>query len=170
MAGKHFLECGKILTTFGVKGELKVQPFADEPAVLISLKRLYFDAGRTSVTVEAGFIQGPNVVLKLVGIDSPEHGRTLRGHMLYLDRDDIPLLPGEYFVQDLIGLKAVDADSGAEYGEIVNVTQTGANDVYHIKTDCGETLIPAIPDVVHSVDIDGGKVWVRTDVIKGIFE
>ena len=74
-----------------------------------------------------------------------------------MDRNDAELDSDCYFVQDLISLKAVDSRTGEEYGIITNVTETGANDVYHIKTDGGKMYyIPAIPDVVKDIDIENG--------------
>ena len=69
---------------------------------------------------------------------------------------------GEYLIQDLMGLKVVDVDDGHLYGELTQVSPTGANDVYHIRfADGKERLIPAIPQVVLEVDLDGGVMKIR---------
>ena len=82
--------------------------------------------------------------------------------ILYADRADMPLEKGEYFIQDLIGLTVVDADTGEGYGTLSDVSQTGANDVYHIsKPGKSEKLIPAIRDVVVETDLDGGIMRIR---------
>ena len=65
------------------------------------------------------------VLLKLQGIDTVEAARALRNQILYADRADMPLEKGEYFIQDLIGLTVVDADTGEEYGTLSDVSQTG---------------------------------------------
>ena len=76
---------------------------------------------------------------------------------------------GTYFVQDLLGLEVFDADTGTRYGEISDVTQTGANDVYHIRGENGkEVLIPAIADVVLETDVENGRMVIRP--LKGLFD
>ena len=76
---------------------------------------------------------------------------------------------GCYFVQDLIGLEVVDADSGESYGKITDVSQTGANDVYHITDEKGNVkLIPAIPEVVAETDIEGGVMKITP--LEGLFD
>ena len=75
-----------------------------------------------------------------------------------------------YFVQDLIGLEAVDIDSKESYGRITDVFQTGANDVYQITKDGKDHLIPKIPDVVPEIDLDNGIVYINTKIIGGLFE
>ena len=76
---------------------------------------------------------------------------------------------GEYFIQDLIGLEVVDADTGESYGKLSDVSQTGANDVYHIsKPGEKEKYIPAIKQVVIETDVDGGVMKIRP--LKGLFD
>ena len=76
---------------------------------------------------------------------------------------------GCYFVQDLIGLEVTDNDDGTVYGKICEVTETGANDVYHIKDSDGRIrLIPAIPDVVIETDITNGKMLIHK--LEGLFD
>jgi 16S rRNA processing protein RimM len=92
----------------------------------------------------------------------------LRGKVLYIDRNDAPDDGGE-FIQDLIGLEALDADSGRSWGFVADVLPTGANDVYLLKEPSGkERLIPVIPEVVLKTDIDGGFIKIRP--LKGLFD
>ena len=98
-----------------------------------------------------------------------EEAQKLRNRVLYIDRDDVELDEGCYFVQDLIGLEVVDADSGESYGKITDVSQTGANDVYHIADEKGNVkLIPAIPEVVAETDIEGGIMKITP--LEGLFD
>jgi 16S rRNA processing protein RimM len=83
-------------------------------------------------------------------------------------REDVELDDDCYFVQDLIGLKVYDADNGFLYGEITDVMQTGANDVYSIKGSSREYLVPAIPEVVTETDIEGKTMKIRP--LDGLFE
>ena len=92
-----------------------------------------------------------------------------RGKTLYIRRADAKLEEGDYFIQELIGLSVVDRDTGRVYGTLTDVSQTGANDVYHITDGEGqEWLIPAIPQVIQSVDLEGEKMIITP--LEGLFD
>lgn len=166
---KRFLECGKIVATHGLRGEVKVQPWCDGPEALLPFRTLYLDGGNTPLTVEKSRTNKGMALVKFKGYDSPEAVQPLRGRVLYLDREEDTLEEGQYYIQDLLGLSVVDADTGAEYGTLRDVTETGANDVYHIAFPDGKTrLIPAIPQVVVDIDIDGGRMTIRP--LEGLFD
>ncbi|MCI7767733.1 MAG: ribosome maturation factor RimM [Oscillospiraceae bacterium] len=165
---KRFLEIGKIVAVQGLKGEVRVDPWCDSPDFLCEFEQLYFNKGETPVTVVKARPHKNIVLMKIEGVDTPEDAQKLRGKILYMDREDVELEEGCYFVQDLIGLEVVDADDGRVYGKLSQVTATGANDVYHIKDGDKEYLIPAIPDVVVKTDIEGGKLIIRK--MEGLFE
>ena len=109
------------------------------------------------------------VLMKIEGVDTVEQAQNLRNKILYMDREDVELEDGNYFVQDLIGLEVIDNDSGESYGKLCEVSFTGANDVYHIKGSDGKIrLIPAIPDVVIDTDITNGIMKIH--VLEGLFD
>ena len=109
------------------------------------------------------------MLLDLEGVDSVEEAEKLRNQVLYMDRDEVELEEGVYFIQDLIGLEVLDVDTGKSYGKLTDVMQTGANDVYEVKDADGKTgLIPAIPDVVQETDLDGGVMRMRP--LEGLFD
>ena len=84
-------------------------------------------------------------------------------------KQDFKLEPGRYFIQDLLGIKAVDADSGRDYGAVTDVLKTGANDVYEITGDDGKAyLLPAIPMTVIEIRLEEGLMRIRP--IEGIFD
>ena len=146
---KKYLEAGKIVSVFGIKGEIKVQPWCDGPEFLCGFDTLYYKSG-TPVEIERSRVAKNIVVMKVKGVDTVED-------------------EGCYFVQDLIGLEVVDADSGESYGKITDVSQTGANDVYHIADEKGNVkLIPAIPEVVAETDIEGGVMKITP--LEGLFD
>ncbi len=165
---KRFLEAGQIVGTHGVRGEVRIQPWCDSPAILTPIKTSYFDEGARPVKVSCR--PHKNIVLaKLGGVDTVEQAQALRGTVLYLNRKDVKLEKGRYFICDLIGLSVVDDDNGTVYGECVDVSETGSNNVYHLRTPDGkEILIPAIPDVVKKVDINGGEI--RIFAMAGLFD
>ncbi len=168
---KKYLETGKIVAEQGVKGEVRVQYWCDSAEFLCEFDELYLNKGRgekEKITIEYARPHKNLVVMKIAGVDTVEDAQKYRNKILYIDRDSVELEEGNYFVQDLIGLVVIDNDSGEEYGKISNVTETGANDVYHIKSGEKILYIPAIPDVVKEVDIDGGVMKIH--VLEGLFE
>ena len=165
---QKLLETGKIVSVFGLKGEVKVQPWCDDPAFLCEFDTLYYKSG-TPVEIERSRVQKNIVVMKIKGIDTVEEAQKIRNRVRYLDRDDVELDEDTYFVQDLVGLKVVDLDSGREYGTLTEVSETGANDVYHIKSADGKMYyIPAIPSVVAETDIEGGVMKITP--LDGLFD
>lgn len=165
---KKYLECGKIVSTHGVHGELRVQPWCDTPDFLCGFSTLYLDQGTRSVEVQSARPNKNMVLLRLRGVDTLDDAAALRGSVLYIDREDAPPDDGVY-IQDLLGLRVVDADNGREWGELTDVFATGANDVYELTDENGKKrLIPAIPQVVQRCDTDAGVMEIRP--LEGLFD
>ena len=167
---KPYLELGQIVGTHGVRGELRVNPWCDSPDFAKRFKTLYFDQnGEQPVKVLSCRPHGNIVLLRLEGVESIEAAEKLRHKMLYLNREDAGLAPGTWFIEELIGCEALDADDGHRYGTLTEVSRTGANDVWHITAEDGqEYLLPAIPDVVIDADVANNRVLIRP--LKGIFD
>lgn len=168
MPQKRFLEAGEVVSTHGVRGEMRVQAWCDTPESFCKLKTLYWDAeGRQPVKVKSR----PHktvVLMKAEGIDTVQDAAACRGRVLYLDRRDVKLPKDRYFVQDLVGCRVVDDDTGEQYGVLTAVSETGANNVYHMDCDGREVLIPAIPLVVKAVDVEAGEI--RIFPMEGLFD
>lgn len=165
---KEYLEAGKIVTIHGIKGEVKIMPYCDSAELFCEFDRFFLGKNHTEIGVERSRVQKNMVIAKLEGIDTPEEAEKLRNKILFMHRDDLELDDDTYFIQDLIGVEAKDADSGFVYGKIVDVMQTGANDVYVVKGEEKEYLIPAIADVVVSTDIDSNIMLIRP--LEGLFD
>lgn len=168
---KTFLEAGQIVGTHGVRGEMRVNPWCDSPDFLKGFKTLYFDdSGERAVTVISCRTHGNIVLLKIEDIDTVEEAAALRGKMLFMRRSDARLPKGSYFVAELFECKVVDADDpNIVYGTLADVSQTGANDVWHIKgVNNKEYLIPAIPLVVIDTDVEECTIKIRP--LEGIFD
>lgn len=165
---KNYLEIGKITGTRGLNGELKVQPWCDSPEVLAGLEKLYLDDGETPLNVNYAKVHKSMVIMSVVGVNTIEQADKLKNKILCVNRSDLKLEEGRYFIQDLIGLSVVNADSGIVYGKITDVFKTGANDVYQVTNHDNNYLVPVIPQVVINVDIDNGTVQIRP--LKGIFD
>lgn len=168
---KQYLEIGKIVGTHALKGEVKVQPWCDDASFFKKFKTLYFGKnGETALNIVSARPHGNVAILKIEGIDNPEKAQEIRGRILYIKRSDAKLKDGQYFIAELIGCKVVDdSDEAKEYGTICDVSQTGANDVWHIKGKDGrEYLIPSIPQVVKHTDVESGIV--KISPMRGIFD
>ncbi|MDD3692287.1 MAG: ribosome maturation factor RimM [Oscillospiraceae bacterium] len=169
MPKKQYLEAGQIVGTHGIRGEVRVDSWCDSPQILEKLTVLYFDEGRSAVNVKCRAHKNNIALVKIEGIDTVQDAAALRGRILYLDRRDITLEDGTYFIQDLLGLQVTDADSGQNFGTLTDISFTGANDVYHVATPQGkEVLVPAISSIIIETDIDGGALRIRP--IKGLFD
>lgn len=166
---QRYLECGKIVAAHGLRGDVRVQPWGNDPNELCGFTALFLDKGARQVTVELARVQKNVVLLKIEGVDTVEQAQQLRGKVLYIDRELDTLEEGQYYVQDILGLRVVDADSGKLYGELIDITETGANDVYHVRfADGSVQLVPAIPQVIIGIDIDSGEMKIRPLV--GLFD
>lgn len=164
-----YLEIGQVVGTHGIRGELRVNPWCDSPQFFKNFKTLYFDKnGEKAVKVVSSRPHGNIVLLKFDEVETVESATKLRNKVLYIKREDAKLPDDRYFVQELIGCEVVDVDDNTVYGKISDVSETGANDVWHIKNDENEYLIPAIPDVVIDTDVKNNIVKIRP--MKGIFD
>ena len=168
---KQYLEIGKIVSTHGIMGEVRVQPWCDDPALLEELDTLYYDdRGRRPLKVLSGRVHKNIVILKIEGITTVEAAQAVRNRVLYVDRRELELDEGSYFIQDLIGMRVYDADVPERcYGTITDVLPTGANDVYEITDANGvKRLVAAVPQVVLETDVDGERMVIRP--LKGLFD
>ena len=167
---KEYLEIGQIVGTHGVRGEIRLNPWCDSPEFVRQFKTLYFDAhGNKSVKVVSSRVHGNVALLKLDGVDSVESASTLRNKILFMKRADAKIDDGSYFIAERVDCRVIDADDeSVEYGVLSDVSETGANDVWHIKKDGREYLLPAIPQVVCDVDVKDGIIKLRP--LKGIFD
>lgn len=164
---KKYIECGKIVTTHGVKGELKVEVWADSPEYLYDFKYLYANDGKTKYEVLNARSHKNGLLLTLKGIDNMDKARELRGQVLYIDRNDDP--DDSPYLQDYIGMAVIDVDTKENYGTIARVFETGANNVYMTKDDEGtERLIPAIPQVIIEIDLE--KFVMKIRPLEGLFD
>ena len=150
----QFLEAGEIVTTHGVRGEMKVLPWADSPDFLVDYKRVRI--GGTEYKVESCRIQKTCNLLKVKGIDTMEAAQAVRGKIVEVYREDAP--DDLIFVAELIGV-TVMAD-GREIGKIADVLDYPGNKVYVIKGE-HEYMIPAVKQFVLSTDMEKEEMHVK---------
>lgn len=161
---EDLLQVGIITSTHGVRGEVKVFPTTDDAARFKKLKNVILDTGKEKRTLEISGVKffKNMVILKFKEFDNINDVEKYRQKALYVTRENaVKLKEGEYFIADLIGLR-VQTDEGEELGQVTDVIQTGANDVYVVRTeDKEEILLPAIKKCIREVDIKGGRMLVH---------
>lgn len=160
-----YLDAGKIVNTHGIRGELKIFPLCDSPEFLLEFNRFFVEG--KEIEVVSSRTHKNVTLMRLKGIENIDQAEAMIGKILQIDCDDIELDEGQYFIEDLIGLRVVDADSNKEYGILKNVIQTGANDVYEVQGD-RLYLVPKIDQVVLDTDLEKGIITIRP--LKGLFD
>ena len=165
---KEFLETGKIVGTHGIRGMVRINPWADDGDFLCQFKRLFIGNAKKEIRVSDIRPNGRVVIAKLDGVDSVEAAERLRDSTVYIKRDDVNLLPERYFVSEIIGSKVYNAKDDSLLGTLSDVSETGANDVWHIEKGGKEYLVPAIDEVIALVDIENDTI--KINVMEGIFD
>lgn len=162
-------QVGAITQTHGIKGEVKVFPTTDNPNRFKRLKQVIVEYGKKREILEIESVKffKQFVILKFKGYDSINDIEIMKGAKLLVDRENaVRLRKDEYFVADLIGLKVV-TDEGEDFGELKDVLETGANDVYIIeRADGTEVLVPAIKECILAVDMEAGQITIH--VMEGL--
>ena len=163
MGKKNYLECGKIINTHGVKGDVKLESYCDSPEVLASLERVFVLEGREYREIEVlhASVFKNFVLASLEGIDDMDKAAAMKGTVVYASRDDFELEEGDYFIADLIGLDIFDNISGDKLGTVTDVINRGASDIYVVKTPSGERMMPAVDEFVKRIDPENG-IYVET--------
>lgn len=154
---KQYLEAGRIVNTHGVRGEVRIEPWADEAAFLTRFKRFYMDG--QPVKVRSCRVHKTLCIASLEGIDDVNAAMALKGKVIFIDRKDAKLPKGTVFLQDILGARVVDED-GKELGVLEQVLPAPAASVYVVKGE-REILIPDVPAFILDKDADKGVITVR---------
>ena len=141
---EQYLEVGKITNVHGIMGEVRVQPWADSPDFLCQFKTL----------------------LKLQGVTDVNSALAMRNAVLYIDRKDVQLPEGSFFLADLMGMEVRDAASGAVLGQIADILTLPANNVYVVRGGARELMIPAVDQFIAEVNVDEG--YLRVNMMEGL--
>ena len=168
---EDFLQVGVITATHGIRGEVKVFPTTDDPERFLDLKTIYLDTGREKMLLHISGVKffKQFVILKFKEFDNINEVEPFRKKSLLVTREQaVPLEEDEYFIADLIGLQVV-TDEGELLGELTDVLETGANDVYVVETSDGEEiLLPAIRDCILDVNVEEKRMTVH--VLEGLLD
>ena len=154
---KEFLDCGQIVNTHGVRGEVRIVPWADSPDFLCQFSTLYLDGAPRRVL--SSRVHKGSVIAKLDGVDTVEEAMLLRDRTVQIRRADAKLPEGAFFLADVIGLKVVD-EEGRTLGTLKEVLSPSVQQVYVIEGE-REIMIPAVPEFILETNIEGGYIKVR---------
>jgi 16S rRNA processing protein RimM len=158
---ERFLDAGEIVNTHGIRGEVKILPWADGPEFLTEFDVLYIDG--KPVEVESSRVHKTMVLAKLHGVDDVNEAQKLRGKVVKIDRSDLELAEDAVFIADLIGLPVFSGDE--EIGKVADVLTMPGNDVYVVR-GAHEYMIPAVREFLEEVNVDEG--FVRVKLIEGM--
>lgn len=153
----EFLDCGQIVNTHGIHGEVRIIPWADSPEFLRGFSTLYVDG--TPKSVLSGRVHKGSVIAKLDGVDTVEQAMLFKGKTVQIRRADAKLPEGSFFLADIIGLDVVD-ETGQKLGVLREVLSPSVQQVYVVDGE-REIMIPAVPEFILETNIAGGYVKVR---------
>lgn len=153
------LECGKIVNTHGVRGEVKLEPYIDA-SLFRKLKEV--QAGSTALEITSVRSHGDFLLLTCKGIDTVEAAMPLKGRTVTVPREALPLKKDEYLYQDIYGFDVFDARKDAVIGTLKEVLERPASMLYLIRTESGEVLIPAVKPFYEGVDFEKKQLLLRT--------
>lgn len=161
---EEYFEIGQIVNTSGLKGVLKVKPFTDDINKFSNFKTIYIKTKNSLVEFKIEQVRYVKnmVMLKLAEIDTVEEAEKYRNlYIKVLRNKEEELEKDSYYVVDILGCQ-VNTDENQELGKVVDVFQTGSNDVYVVKDEQGkQILLPAIKDVIKNVDIKNRIITVH---------
>lgn len=162
-----YLLLGEVLRPHGVRGELRIRLLTDYPERIARLKTVFLAESPEATTVKPYQVAGMRMnkgfgLLRLHEINDRDQGDRLRGLFVLVDIENaVPLEEGEFYLYQLIGLNVV-TDMGASLGTLVEVLETGANDVYIVDSPTyGEILIPVTPETIVQTDVQSGVLIVK---------
>jgi 16S rRNA processing protein RimM len=165
---KDYIVVGKIGTTYGVQGWLKIVSYTETITDIIQYNPWFLEdkRGWQQIKVSDTRPHGKGIIAKLAGYDSPEAARALTGKKIGIKREQLSTLPQhEYYWAQLEGLTVID-QRGDTLGKIIYIIETGSNDVLVVKGDGSEFAIPyRLGDTVTNIDLDKQVMQVNWDLI-----
>jgi len=162
-----YLVVGFLRRAHGVRGEIVMDLHTDFPERLQSGRQLFVGDEYKPMTLSGARPHAKGMLVKFEGIETPEDVGQLRNQWVYVRATDVPALPeGKIYQHELFGFKVVDENEHL-LGELVEILETGANNVYVVKDETGkEILLPAIPSVI--LELDADRRIMRVHLLEGL--
>jgi 16S rRNA processing protein RimM len=161
---------GQVVALFGVRGELKVRLLTNIPERFQQLKVVYLGPEHQQYKIErVRPHKGEIIILKLVGIDDANIAEALRQQSILIPLSQLAKLPaGSYYQHDILGLNVFTL-TNRELGSLVDIIETGSNDVYVVQgSDGKQVLIPAIKEIIKQIDLIRHTMYI--DPLPGLLE
>ena len=161
------LTVGFIRRPHGVRGEMVMDLHTDFPERMKSGRKLLIGEDRQLMTLDSARPHQAGLLVKFNGIDTPEDAGRFRNQWVYVKSSDAPQLPeGKIYQHELFGFQVVD-ENNQVLGELVEILETGANNVYVVRNEAGrEILLPAIPPVI--LDVDPARRLMKVHLLEGL--
>ena len=162
-----YLVVGFLRRPHGVRGEIIMDVHTDFPERLQSGRKLFVGEEHKPMSLSGSRPHAKGLLVKFKGIETPEAAGELRNQWVYVKSTDVPDLPeGKLYQHELFGFQVVD-ENNVSLGELVEIIETGANDVYVVRNEVGkEILLPAIPSVI--LETDTTRRLMRVHVLEGL--
>ena len=162
-----YLVVGFLRRAHGLRGEIIMDLHTDFPERFQSGRKLFVGDEHKPMTLSNTRPHAKGMLVKFEGVETPEDAGRLRNQWVYIKSTDAPNLPeGRLYQHELFGFRVID-ESGNELGELVEIIETGANDVYVVRNESGkEILLPAIPSVV--LETDPARRLMRVHLLEGL--
>jgi len=157
------IETGKVINTHGIRGELRLQSWADSPVSLTGFEYFYIDD--VPIKVLSAKVHKSFVIVHLEGIDNIDAAIKMKNKIIYVLKDDIRLEEGNFLIADLINLTAFDAHTNKKLGVISDVLPLPAHNVYVINGE-REILVPAVSEFIAETNINEG--YIKFNLIEGL--
>ena len=154
---------GNISGVHGIKGEVKIYPMTDDVQRFLDFKYLYYKGEK--LDIETVRIHKNSPLIKFKQVKDRTQAESMRGYVEVLREDAAPLNEGEFYIEDLKGLKMLDINSDKE-GVLVDILKTGSVDVIEFKLGDEVLLMPYLNEYVEEVNIEEG--YMRADFTKGV--
>jgi len=165
---EEYFIIGQIINTQGLKGEVRVYPLTDFPDRFLQLKKVFLDCpeGLLELEIENVRYQKNFVILKFVGYNSIEEVEKWKNVYLQVHPEQAVKLPkGHYYIKDIVGMEVFTL-SGKPLGQVVDVWQNTANDIYVVKNGIKEILLPAVKEVIKEINLAEKKIII--DPLEGL--
>jgi 16S rRNA processing protein RimM len=169
------VQIGRIVGAHGIGGEIRIHPLTDFPERFFEMKALCAQLpGKPDMELEVLSVRPHEakgqLLVSVAGITDRDAAEALKGRIITVDPQERVELPeGEYWIDSLIGLDVIDAESGEHLGKIEDVMSTGSNDVYQVRTGGGDVkLVPAVGDIVAEISLESGTM--RINVMEGLWD
>jgi len=172
MVKQKYLECGKAVSTHGVRGTLRLESYCDSPDKLARLRRLYVkmpDGSYECMKVRAASVQKNMVLCTFEALTTLEAAIPFKGTVFYADRADFKLDDNVNFIADMIGLGVYDAVTGEKYGTLSEVISPAGRDIFVVDdVRGGNFMIPSVPEFIIRIDTDSENKGIYVKLIEGL--